>query len=54
MRIVRVAHFYVITMCKETVVYCQSRVRYCYRATVIRSNEQVSFNKVGSPSEVAC
>jgi hypothetical protein len=25
---------------RETVVYCQSRLRYCYKATVRRSNEQ--------------
>jgi hypothetical protein len=25
-------------------VYCQSRLRYCYKATVRRSNESVSFN----------
>jgi hypothetical protein len=24
---------------RETVVYCQSRLRYCYKATVRRSNE---------------
>jgi hypothetical protein len=29
---------------RETVVYCQSRLRYCYKATVRRSNEYVSFN----------
>jgi transposase len=47
MRIVRVvAHFSSITMCTETIVYCQSRLRYCYRATVIRSNKQVLFNKI--------
>jgi hypothetical protein len=31
-------------MCREKVVYCQLRLRYCYRATVIRLNEQFSFN----------
>jgi hypothetical protein len=39
MRIVRVAHFSFITQV-ETVVYCQSRLRYCYKATVRRSNKQ--------------
>ncbi len=39
MRIVKIAHFSLTTMCRETIVYRQSRLRYCYRATIIRPDK---------------
>jgi hypothetical protein len=40
--VVRVSSLFCNNPYRETVVYCQSRLRYCYRATVIRT-ERISF-----------